>query len=50
MLYEMQQKPNSYEMLHMGTIKIQIIKQFGTFKPKWEFPKTRIDWRTFGPA
>ena len=37
-------------MLHMGTIQIQIIKQFATLKPKWEFPKTRIDWRTFGPA
>ena len=37
-------------MLHMGTMKIQFIKQFGTLKPKCEFPKTRIDWWTFGPA
>ena len=37
-------------MLHMGTMKIQFIKQFGTLKPKCEFPKSRIDWWTFGPA
>ena len=50
MLHEMQQKPSSWYILHMGTIKIQIIKQFGTLKLKWEFPKTRFDWQTFGPA
>ena len=31
----------------MGKMKIQIIKQFGTLKPKWGFPKTRIDCSAF---